>query len=203
MARVLRDSLLSGVGVAVLALGIALLITWRKDAGDVSNLGQVIIGVAGTMVALALPAAELMSNTLVRASEHWLNRIKDESHSNPNKLGEVAGHAKEALGPFRDMGNTALLASIMVFIAMLLGILALLVKAWPVCESWPWSPQDPLGAGVLCVSLAMSFLVIGSFWYFPVAYQVYRFRTFDRFETFLDGLIARQQQASKPGVKAP
>jgi hypothetical protein len=163
------------------ALVLAAIFTWLlfllKPDNNLSSIAAAIFSAAGTIVALALPAAELGGNSVIRMAEYWLERAKTETDPEQLKIG---------LQFIKDTKEDAVMArrgSLYVLFAFLLSGFALLTPRWP------WSAQQVVRLDYLLTGAATGFLLFGAILFFPFAWAVYRLGQLDDVHAYIDGLV--------------
>jgi hypothetical protein len=142
---------------------IALLCLLKPDL-NLSQISSAILGTSGTIVALALPAAELAGQSVTRTGEYWVSRFAD-----PEKMGLPPSKKKalEEIGKVKEKALTARRGSLYVLCAFVLSSFALL------------TPRFEIGGKVILldyvlIALAWGFLLTGAALFFPFTWSVYR-----------------------------
>jgi len=182
-----RETVIVSIGVSLVSSLGYLLLTLAGPFR--TTIPEVTFAVAGTMVALALPAAGLVAAPMTRLIEYWAGRLVDPSVENRQV---VVAAGKNLLSEARSSARYAWLGSLNVVVALSLSSVAMLVPDVAVCGF-----TVPLSQSLS--SLALGFLVMGSILFMVTARWIYGFNLVDRILT-LSETDARpvQQQGGKP-----
>jgi hypothetical protein len=153
--------------------------------------GALVFQVAGTIVALALPAAEL-SNSLFRETEGYIIRAALKPSLATDRLVQVAD---ENIQKLRDQLFPAWRGSVFALCAFVLSTLSLLLPRAQVRLSGEvyWLPKDFL------VGAALGFLLVGAYWFFRTVYVVFRLKAADTTLERVRRMVAAQKlKAGQP-----
>jgi hypothetical protein len=173
-------------------LFIALLKLFRPD---VNNISAAVFGASGTIVALALPAAELAGNSISRIGEYWIQRFADStpgSSERPNKE-----FALKEIRKIKERALTARRGSAYVLGAFILGAFSLI------------TPQTVVGRWIfridyLLVGFSFGLLIVGAALFFPFTWSVYRLNALEDAEAaianFPDEEETKQEEGATPSV---
>jgi hypothetical protein len=174
--------------------GCALALGFQSPLGFLEldpGAGALVFQVAGTIVALALPAAEL-SNSLFRETEGYIVRAALKPSLATDRLVQVAD---QSIHKLRDQLLPAWRGSVFALCAFVLSTLSLLLPQARVRLSGEvyWLPKDFL------VGAALGFLLVGAFWFFPTAYSVFRLKAADTTLERVRRMVAAQKlKAERP-----
>lgn len=153
-----------------------LLLLVRPEHSELTTIIAAIFSAAGTIVALALPAAELGGNSVIRTAEYWLERAKGKD---PPNL-ETALHF---IDKTRRNALTARRGSLYVLFAFLVSGFALFFRAT--------QPTEKLFlAKYLLTGIGIGFLLFGSILFFPFAWAVYRLNDLNDVREYIVGLYS-------------
>ena len=153
-----------------------LLFLLRPD-NNLSSIAAALFSAAGTIVALALPAAELGGNSVIRTAEYWLERAQTETE--PERL----RNGLHFIDKVKVGAITARRGSLYVLISFLLSAFALLTPRIP------WDPQRSFRLDYLLMGGAAGFLLFGAVLFFPFAWAVYRLNDLQDTRDFISGLV--------------
>ena len=155
--------------VAVVA--IAALFTALNREANIYDIASSIFQVSGTIVALILPAAELANNFIRVFADDMVVRIAEaESVSPQDRIAittSIASELKQHLVPAWRGSLCALYAFLISCILMFapLGSLTIFSRAIPIDS--------------LLLGLALGFIIVGAFLFFPTAWYTYSLRSLE------------------------
>lgn len=154
----------------------------RSDATS-ETISAAVFGASGTIVALALPAAELAGNSITRIGEYWIARFSNPSKEPPNKqfaLGEIRKIKEKAL--------TARYGSFLVLCAFIVSAISLLTRGI-------LSIRNVVHLDRFLLGLSLGLLLVGVVFFFPFTWSVYRLDALrdaeDAIENFSDAKRTR------------
>lgn len=148
---------------------------------DEHSLASNIFAVAGTMVALILPAAELAHNSFTKFKAEFVDSVIRGSDDlaalgiSKDRQALVLGSQASEL---RNRLKPAWRASSFVFVSFLLAIVAMIIPPIhvPLGDAFSWS----IDAAILASSLG--FLIAGSCWFMPTALSFFNMDSLDSTE---------------------
>ncbi|QPF72932.1 hypothetical protein G8A07_08315 [Roseateles sp. DAIF2] len=159
-----------------------------------SGLTSAVFQVAGTMVALALPAAQL-AHTMVGDVEKQLLHLLDEEAARlatPARRIEVSRRMTSELQ--RHM-YPAWRSAAYALLSLLLSGLALLLAP----TGWHWQPCGPvISFDALLPGAALACLLCAALWLYPTVHYLFRLRSLDELQRTLDELLADETAAPAP-----
>ena len=150
---------------------------WGVLTLDVTSLSSATFAIAGTMVALILPASQLVNSFLVRLEDIIKSLIKAEDATTQQKdeVGnQFIDEVKRYLAP-------AWRASAFVFVSFLLSIAAMILPEREIPIDGPFA----LPVRSLIVGLAIWFLIVGSMWFLPAAWYSFDFALLEKMKETL------------------
>jgi hypothetical protein len=178
------------LAVVLSAVFNALMFLCRPD-DNLSSITTALFGAAAIFVALALPAAELGGQSVVRVADYWLNRSMDEADP-PNP--------REAAHALKDVERVAVLArrgSRYALIAFVIAGFALFVPRMQ------WDAARIVRLDYLLTSTAFGCLLIGAMLFFPFAKSVYRLDVLQDAQEYFEGLNRESEQAALSQARPP
>jgi hypothetical protein len=170
--------------VVLVTVALCLRVPWGllDFDGRATTLG--IFTVAGTIVALVLPAAEIANSFITRLADRWLGFvIKEEGVADETKfeaIGDFANELKSNLEP-------AWRASIYALCAFVISSFGMLVPQ----KDFRLSEAVALSLDRLFTGLSLGFLIVGALWFFPAARYAFRLETIDRVKSTADKIFKR------------
>lgn len=150
---------------------------WGMLNLDAATLASATFSVAGTMVAVILPASQLVDTYLTRFEEHMKTRLSNHPLP-PDRIGRMV---KQNIEDLRAHFAPAWRASAFIFVSFLLSITAIIFpeREIHICQSF----VTPLRS--LTAVLSIAFLVVGSMWFLPAAKYAFGLKTLDALERIL------------------
>ena len=158
---------------------------WGVITVNVEAMASTIFQVAGTMVALILPASQFANSLVTRLVDELPKRIIKEKISAEEKKRITT----ELTRPLQANLYPAWRASALVFISFLFSTLAMLSPSW----NFDFGVLT-LSLDSLLVGLALSSLVIGSAWFLPTAQYAFNLKALVDMQEQIS-LIAEYQDA--------
>jgi len=192
----IKDALwhpLSLIFITVLVLALGIRSPWGWINLDVPEIAKSVFGVAGTMVALILPAAQI-ANSFVREFE---NAIRDKIVRPTDVSPQVKSRATSNLkNEVKAALYPAWRASVFVFISFLLSILVMIIPAGDITFGDGFS----LSVDRSIASAAIGFLLAGSAWFLPTARYAFKLELLDRIEGLVQSLALADNKSKEPGA---
>jgi hypothetical protein len=152
---------------AICLSGLFIWLSWRFRPDEaLSGIAATIFGTSGTIVALALPAAELAGNSISRIAEFWVGRFAESSGGSSTKQKPNKLMALKELRKTRQEAMIARRGSGYVLAAFILAAFSLLTPRI-FFDGWVFFLDYVL------VGLSCGFLIIGALLFFPFTWSVY------------------------------
>lgn len=151
---------LSWTLVVIVAGALLIALCLVKPDAHLNDIAAALFSAAGTIVALALPAAELAGNAITRVGEYWVDRFANPRKETPNKK-----RALREIKKVKEKAHIARRGSVYVLGAFILGAFSMLT---------PNASLGSLPLAYVLVALSGGLLLVGSLLFFPFAWFVYR-----------------------------
>jgi len=159
----------------LIGLGFAALTATLESRSDLVLVSAAVFTVAGAIVALVVPAADLMGQANRSQADYWLKRVLEKQ--GPDRRKEAKNGA-QSLQEIVEVSTPALRGSCYVFLSLVLSLFALCVPNAII-----------LGIFLLdrvLLGLSIGLLLIGALWFFPAAARAYRLGTLEKVIRYLD-----------------
>ncbi len=158
------------------------LAVWRKEeiGPKTLELASFIFTVSGAIVALVLPGAELAGHLINKHIGYWNGELAGSA--NPAK---TAIEANTFLNTVKSKAQLVKRGSVYVFIAFVASAGVLFAPATATFRS------EPIYVGGWALGLSLSFLLVGSFLFFPFAFHVYNLKLLKGTIKMFEGIAAK------------
>jgi len=188
----------SVLAVGVLTMAFVILAAEFLDTeSNIPGIATTVFQVAGTMVALTLPAAELLGQAVTRVADYWLD-VVFRSEKIPEKDKQMyAENGCAAIQEAQEISMFAWRALGYVLAALFLSSIALFINLQVVLCSYDiplvsWFCSIPLIYWLL--GLTLGFLLVGSYWFFPAAWWFLNLKTLQHTQNIFKGYITMSGQ---------